>query len=87
MPKQNQTDPRKNFAPRFLPWLLGGVMLILYWRTLNHWVTLLNLNQVAAVSGWTWQPQLFNPLTFLATLPFTWLPVADGCPLRMFRWP
>ncbi len=76
MPNENQTDPRKNFVPRFLPWLLGGVMLMVYWFTLNHWVTLLNVYQVANVSGWIWQPQIFNPLTFLATLPFRWLPAA-----------
>ncbi len=77
MPNENQTDPRKNFVPRFLPWLLGGVMLAVYWLTLNHWVTLLNLGPVAAVSGWMWQPQVFNPLTFLVTLPFRWLPAAQ----------
>jgi tetratricopeptide (TPR) repeat protein len=77
MPKENQSDPRKNFVPRFLPWLLGAVMLVIYWFTLNHWVTLLNLGQVAAVSGWNWQPQVFNPLTFFVTLPFRWLPAAQ----------
>ena len=76
MPKENQTDPRKNFVPRFLPWLLGAVMLVIYWFTLNHWVTLLNLGQVAVVSGWDWRPQIFNPLTYLATLPFHWLSAA-----------
>ena len=48
MPKDNPTDPRKNFVPRRLPYLLGAVMLVIYWFTLNHWVTLLNLGQVAA---------------------------------------
>src|ERR1039458_8313694 len=76
MPKENQTDPRKNFVPRFLPWLLGAMMLVIYWFTLNHWVTLLNLGQVAVVSGWDWRPQIFNPLTYLATLPFHWLSAA-----------
>ena len=76
MPKDHQTDPRNNFVPRYLPWLLGGAMLAMYWVTLNHWVTLLNVYQVATVSGWIWQPQIFNPLTLLATLPFRWLPAA-----------
>jgi tetratricopeptide (TPR) repeat protein len=76
MPKENQTDPRKNFVPRLLPYVLGTVMLLIYWFTLNHWVTLLNLGLVATVSGWAWQPQIFNPLTWLVTLPFRWLPVA-----------
>ena len=74
MPKDNPTDPRNNFVPRYLPWLLGGAALAMYCATLNHWVTLLNLNQVAAVSGWLWKPQIFTPLTLLATLPFRWLP-------------
>ncbi len=51
-------------------------MLVVYWLTMNHWVTLLNLGEVAAVSGWIWQPQIFNPLTLLVTLPFRWLPAA-----------
>jgi tetratricopeptide (TPR) repeat protein len=76
MPKDYQIDPRKNFVPRFLPWLLGGVMFVVYGLTLNHWVSLQNLAQVAAVSGWTWQPQLLAPLTFLVTLPFRCLPTA-----------
>ena len=76
MPKENQTDPRKDFVPRYLPWLLGGAMLLVYLFTLNRWVTLLNLEKVARVSGWVWQPVIFSPLTYLFTLPFSWLRVA-----------
>jgi tetratricopeptide (TPR) repeat protein len=76
MPKNNRIDPRNNFVPRYLPWLLGGVMLVVYWATLNPWVTLLNVFQVATVSGWAWQPQIYNPLTFLVTLPFHLVPAA-----------
>ena len=76
MPNENQTDPRKGLAPRFLPWVLGGVMLTVYWATLNHWVTLMNIGQVASASGWTWQPQVLNPLTYLASLPFHWVSAA-----------
>jgi len=73
MPKNNQTDPRRNFAPLILPWLLGALMLVVYCCTLNHWVTLLNLGWVAQVSGFLWQPELYNPLNYLATRPFAWL--------------
>jgi tetratricopeptide (TPR) repeat protein len=76
MPKENQTDPRRNFVPRHLPWLLALAMLAIYWITLNHWVTLANVVVVNTVSGWSWQPQLYNPLTYLATWPFRWLPTA-----------
>ena len=77
MPKTNQIDPRNNFVPRFLPWLLGGVMLAFYWFTLNRWINVQNIGEVATVSGWVWQPQLFGPLQFLATYPFRWLPLAQ----------
>ena len=80
MPNNNQKDPKQNFAVRQLPWLLGAGMLLVYLLTLNHWVNLLNLGQVASVSGWTWQPQLTGPLLFLVKLPFQLLPAA-GIPI------
>jgi tetratricopeptide (TPR) repeat protein len=51
-------------------------MLLIYWVTLNHWVTQLNLRQVAAAAGWLWQPEILTPLMQVVTLPFHWLPVA-----------
>ena len=77
MAKENQTDPRENFALRFLPWLVGAVMLLVYGFTLNRWVNLQNLGQVATLSGWVWQPQLYCPLQFLFTYPLRWLPAAQ----------
>jgi len=59
-----------------MPWLLGAVMLVLYGLTLNHWVTLANLTPVSKVSGFIWQPEFYNPLMFLFTYPFRWLPAA-----------
>ena len=76
MAKETQTDPRKNFVPRCLPWLLAAAMLLVYCLTLNHWVSLFNLSAVAKISGWTWQPEIYNPLSFLVTYPFRWLPAA-----------
>ncbi len=72
-----QTDTRKGFVPRFLPWLLAAAALAVYWLTLNHWVSLFNLGSVAKISGWTWQPEVLNPVSFLVTYPFRWLPVAS----------
>src|ERR1035437_10387863 len=76
MPNNNQIDPRNQFAPRVMPWLLALAMLAVYGLTLNHWVTLANLLPVAKISGFTWQPEFFSPLTFLFTYPFRWLPPA-----------
>jgi tetratricopeptide (TPR) repeat protein len=77
MSEKTQTDPRNNFAPRWLPWLLGALMLGIYGFTLNHWLTLLNLSPVAQVVGLSWQPQIFGPVQWLLTLPFRWLPAAQ----------
>jgi len=73
------TDPRNNFTPRLLPWLLAIAAFVFYIATLNHWVSLFNLANlvpVAKISGWTWQPDMESPLLFLVTYLFRWLPVA-----------
>jgi tetratricopeptide (TPR) repeat protein len=70
-------DPRKNFVPRFLPWLLAAAALAVYWFTLNRWVSLPGLAAVANISGWTWQAELNGPLQFLVTYPFRWLPATQ----------
>jgi tetratricopeptide (TPR) repeat protein len=77
MANEKRIDPRKRFVPRFLPWLLAAAAFVIYWLTLNHWVSLSNLGMVAKTSGWTWQPEFYAPLFFLATYPFRWLPVAQ----------
>ena len=79
---ETQTDPRKKFVPRWLPWLLAAAMLLVYWLTLNRWVSLFNLRSVAKISGWTWQPEVMNPVTFLVTCPLRWLP-APVIPLAL----
>ena len=82
MTTETRTDPRKKFAPRFLPWLLAVAAFALYWLTLNRWVSLLNLGYVAKISGWTWQLDIVSPILFLVTYPFHWLP-APQIPLAL----
>jgi tetratricopeptide (TPR) repeat protein len=84
MATETRIDPRKNFVPLWLPWLLAVAMLLLYWLTLNRWVSLFNLPSVADISGWTWQPEVYvlNPVTFLVTYPVRWLP-APAIPLAL----
>jgi tetratricopeptide (TPR) repeat protein len=72
-----QTDTRGNFVPRLLPKLLTVVALVVYLLTLNHWVSLSNLELLARTSGWVWVPQVFNPLSFAVAYPFHWLPVVS----------
>jgi tetratricopeptide (TPR) repeat protein len=77
-----RTDPRKKFAPRFLPWLLTVAAFAFYWFTLNRWVSLFNIDYVARISGWTWKPEIASPILFLVTQPFHWLP-APQIPLAL----
>jgi tetratricopeptide (TPR) repeat protein len=77
MATENRTDPRKNFAPRFLPWLLAAAAFAVYWLTLNRWVSLFNIGAVAKISGQTWQPEVLNPVFFAASYPFRWLSPAQ----------
>ncbi len=77
MATKKQSDPRKNFTPRILPWLLAAAIFIVYCLTLNHWTTLFNYQTVTKLSGWSWQPDIYNPLFVLVTYPFRWLPTAQ----------
>jgi len=77
MATRELTDPRKKFIPRILPWLLAAAAFVIYWLTLNRWVSLLNYQAVAKMSGWTWEPEIYNPVFFVVTYPFRWLPTAQ----------
>jgi tetratricopeptide (TPR) repeat protein len=72
---EQEVSPEKKFVPVFLPWLVAAGALAVYLVTLNSWVSLSSLPQVARASGWTWQPELASPLLWLLTYPFRWLPV------------
>src|SRR5439155_13377573 len=58
----------------FLPWLVAAGALALYLWSLNPWLSLSNVLQVARTSGWTWQEELSGPLYWLVTYPLRWLP-------------
>src|SRR4029453_13118185 len=58
-----------------LPWIIGAAALLLYLATLNHWVTLTSLSEVARASGWLWRPNLYTPVYWLVTVPLHWLPL------------
>ncbi|HEU0037947.1 MAG TPA: hypothetical protein VFR76_01610, partial [Verrucomicrobiae bacterium] len=65
-----------------LPWIVAVVALVVYLLTLNHWVSLLNLSQVASTAGWKRQSEFFTPVYYLVTLPLRWLP-AKWIPLGL----
>ena len=61
MTLEHQTNPTKRFIPAFLPWLVATAFFLVYVFTLNRWVSLGGLLQVAKASGWTWQPEVYHP--------------------------
>ena len=74
MTVESPLKPERRFARDTLPWVVGAAALVVYLATLNHWVTFSSLALVSRVTGWDWQPTLHQPLLFLLTYPFRWLP-------------
>jgi hypothetical protein len=62
---ENQSKPRRGQVTHRLPWITGGIALLIYLLTLNHWVSFVNMAQVAKVSGYSWQSEAFNPVYVL----------------------
>ncbi len=69
-----QTDSNKGFVQTYLPWLLAGIMLLVYLFTLNRVLTFASLPMLSRVAGWNWQGEYFQPLHYLLTLPIRWAP-------------
>jgi hypothetical protein len=68
------------FTRQFLPWAVAAGSLAVYLATLNHWVSIGSLYPTAVVSGWSSRPLLLQPLFWLVTYPFRWLPAAAIAP-------
>ena len=82
MAKAPEPHPEKKFVRIILPWLIAVGGFVIYAATLDHWVSLRSLNQVASVSGWGWQTEVYWPLNWLVTLPLKLLPV-NAVPLAL----
>jgi tetratricopeptide (TPR) repeat protein len=52
-----------NFVTSVLPWWAGGVALVVYLATLNHWVSLSSLGMASRIGGWAWRPDAQQPIT------------------------
>ena len=76
MSVRHSHDLPGRFVAAALPWLVAAGGFLVYLGTLNAWVSLPSLATVARVSGWLWQPELHQPLTFLVLYPFRFLPEA-----------
>jgi tetratricopeptide (TPR) repeat protein len=82
MAKAFEARPEKKFVRVILPWVIALAGLVIYAATLNHWVSLRSLTQVASVSGLGWQTEVYWPLNWLVTLPLRLLP-ARAVPLAL----
>lgn len=66
---------------RWLPWVLGAGIFLLYLSTLHPGMTSANTMLVSSLAGWNWRPTIYQPATALLTLPLlllpkAWLPMA-----------
>src|SRR5262245_33007199 len=74
MAKALEARPEKKFVRVILPWVIAVGGLVIYTATLNHWASLRDVTQVARLSGWGWQTEVYWPLNWLLTLPISLLP-------------
>src|SRR5437899_360333 len=59
-----------------LPCVIGVLALLVYCLSLSRWASLSSIGAIARVSGWTWQPEVRQPLTCAVLYPFRFLPAA-----------
>src|SRR4051812_35626580 len=74
MPEPDAPAPKRwRFT---LPWVIGAIAFLVFCLTLNHWASLSSIGAIARVSGWTWQPELRQPITCALLFPLHLLPQA-----------
>lgn len=81
MPTAESSPVNARRWPIPVPWAFGLVSFLVYCLTLSHWASLSSLGAIARVSGWSWQPELRQPITcavlyVFRLLPDAWLPLA-----------
>jgi tetratricopeptide (TPR) repeat protein len=82
MTMEQESGEGRRFVRSALPWIVAVVALVVYLLTLNHWVSLLNLGQVAGTAGWKGQSEFLTPVYYILTFPLRWLP-AKWIPLAL----
>jgi len=75
-----ETDGNR-FVTAVLPRWVAVVAFFVYLSGLSHWFSLDGLSLFARASGWSWPPELGEPLTRAVLFPFlslpaSWIPVA-----------
>jgi len=74
MTTRTEAGAEKSFASTLLPWIVAGLLTVVYLLSLNHWLSFKNLQAVARATGQTWTPDVYAPLFNLVSSPFRWLP-------------
>jgi tetratricopeptide (TPR) repeat protein len=74
MTTRTEAPPEKSFVKAPLPWIIAGILAVVYLLTINHWISFKSLQSVARASGQLWTPDVYTPLFNLVTSPFHWLP-------------
>ncbi len=65
------------FPQRRLPWIIGGVALVLYLISLNPWLRFGTISVIAELSNWDGLQPFTRPLLWLVTRPLRLLPEAQ----------
>ncbi len=74
MTESKVENPIVSFVQRRLPWIIAAAMFVFFAVTLNFWVTAKSLPVVAKVTGWDWNTTISQPVLYLLTYPFRFLP-------------
>jgi len=74
MTTRTEAQAEKSFVSALLPWIIAGLLAVVYLLTFNHWLSFQNMSAVARATGQSWGPELNSPLFNLVTSPFRWLP-------------
>jgi tetratricopeptide (TPR) repeat protein len=77
MTTRTEAGAGKTFASTLLPWIIAGLLAVVYLLTMDHWLSAKNLQTIARLSGQTWTPDVYSPIFSLVSSPFRWLPEAS----------
>jgi tetratricopeptide (TPR) repeat protein len=74
MTNRTEAGAEKSFVSTLLPWIIAGLLAVVYLLSVNHWLSFKNLQAVARATGLNWTAEVYSPLFTLVSSPFRWLP-------------
>jgi tetratricopeptide (TPR) repeat protein len=82
MTNRTEAGAEKSFISTLLPWIIAGALAIVYLLTVNHWISLTNMQAVERSTGHEWRHDVTAPVFVLVISLFHWLP-EKSVPLAM----